>query len=74
MLAIRINITIFAVDIHQIRQCGLNFNIIQPKERLTLSLQQDTNTHNRFMKANDLHYNYERRQIEYGSKEEFINT
>ena len=52
MLAIRINITIFAVDIHQIRQCGLNFNIIQPKERLTLSLQQDTNTHNRFMKAN----------------------
>lgn len=27
---------------------------------------------NRFMKANDLHYNYERRQIEYGSKEESL--
>ena len=27
---------------------------------------------NRFMKANDLHYNYERGQIEYGSKEESL--
>ena len=27
---------------------------------------------NRFMKANDLRYNYERRQIEYGSKEESL--
>lgn len=52
MLAIRINITIFAVDIHQTRQRGEDFNIPEPTKRPTPSPQQDTNTHNRFMKAN----------------------